>query len=160
MAPPCRILKVAGSGRTVPIVRAARRAAAGERIVLLLDELPRGDKSVVAGTMEVLNLYSAADLMAQRLPLPPERGPYRVVRVFDTQETLVFPASHLKIVATANLGDTLPGTGSVRSGLSPTVQGGWLELAGYRSRTPRMILAGHLASRLARACSCHDQRRS
>ena len=39
-----------------PIVRAARRAAAGERIVLLLDELPRGDKSVVAGTMELMNV--------------------------------------------------------------------------------------------------------
>ncbi len=49
-------------------MRAARRAAHGERIVLLLDELPRGDKSVVAGTMELLNVYSAADLLAQRLP--------------------------------------------------------------------------------------------
>ena len=39
-----------------PIVRAARRAAAGERIVLLLDELPRGDKSVVAGTMDLMNV--------------------------------------------------------------------------------------------------------
>ncbi len=32
-----------------------------------------------------------------------------MVRVFDTQETLVFPAARLKIVATANLGDTLSG---------------------------------------------------
>jgi hypothetical protein len=39
-----------------PIVRAARRATAGERIVLLLDELPRGDKSIVAGTMDLMNL--------------------------------------------------------------------------------------------------------
>ena len=92
-----------------PIVRAARRAVAGERIVLLLDELPRGDKSIVAGTMDLLNTYSAADLLAQRLPLPTDAGPYRVIRVFDTQETLVFPAHRLKIVATANLGDKYQG---------------------------------------------------
>ncbi len=39
-----------------PILRAARRAVAGEAVVLLLDELPRGDKSIVAGTMELLNV--------------------------------------------------------------------------------------------------------
>ena len=127
-----------------PIVRAARRAAAGERIVLLLDELPRGDKSVVAGTMDLMNLYSAADLLAQRLPVSTDAGPYRVVRVFDTQETLVFPASRLKIVATANLGDRYMGMDLSDPAFRRRWSGGWLELAGYDANDTAGILAGHL----------------
>jgi hypothetical protein len=127
-----------------PIVRAARRATSGERIVLLLDELPRGDKSVVAGTMDVMNTYSQADLVAQRLPIPAEPGPYRVVRVFDTQETLVFPAGHLKIVATANLGDRYGGLDLQDPAFRRRWSGGWLELAGYSPEETAQILAGHL----------------
>jgi hypothetical protein len=127
-----------------PIVRAARRAAAGERIVLLLDELPRGDKSVVAGTMDLMNVYSSADLLAQRLPVPAEAGPYRVVRVFDTQETLVFPAQHLKLVATANLGDKYQGMDLSDPAFRRRWTGGWLELAGYEAGETASILAGHL----------------
>ena len=128
-----------------PIVRAARRAAAGERIVLLLDELPRGDKSVVAGTMDLMNLYSAADLLAQRLPVPADAGPYRVVRVFDTQETLVFPACQLKIVATANLGDRYQGMDLSDPAFRRRWTGGWLALAGYDATETASILAGHLS---------------
>jgi hypothetical protein len=128
-----------------PIVRAARRAAAGERIVLLLDELPRGDKSVVAGTMELMNVYSSADLLAQRLPVPADVGPYRVVRVFDTQETLVFPAGRLKIVATANLGDSYQGMDLSDRAFRRRWTGGWLELAAYDANDTAGILAGHLS---------------
>ena len=127
-----------------PIVRAARRAAAGERIVLLLDELPRGDKSVVAGTMELMNVYAAADLLAQRLPIPADGGPYRVVRIFDTQETLVFPAGRLKIVATANLGDRYQGLDLSDPAFRRRWNGGWLELEGYSPDDTAQILAGHL----------------
>jgi hypothetical protein len=127
-----------------PIVRAARRAADGERIVLLLDELPRGDKSVVAGTMELMNVYSAADLVAQCLPLPDEGGPYRVVRVFDTQETLLFPAARLKIVATANLGDKYQGNDLSDPAFRRRWAGGWLELEDYGPDDTAKILATHL----------------
>ncbi len=109
-----------------------------------MDELPRGDKSVVAGTMELLNTYAAADLVAQRLPLPADAGPYRVVRIFDTQETLVVPAARLKLVATANLGDRYGGLDLSDPAFRRRWNGGWLELEGYSPEDTAHILAGHL----------------
>lgn len=90
------------------------------------------------------DLYSAADLLAQCLPVPVEGGPYRVVRVFDTQETLVFPAACLKIVATANLGDKYQGNDLSDPAFRRRWSGGWLELEGYGPSDTAQILAGHL----------------
>ena len=95
--------------------------------------------------MDLMNLYSAADLLAQRLPVPADAGPYRVVRVFDTQETLVFPAVRLKLVATANLGDKYQGLDLSDPAFRRRWTGGWLELAGYDATDTAGILAGHLS---------------
>ncbi len=77
--------------------------------------------------------------------MPGEAGPYRVVRVFDTQETLVFPAARLKIVATANLGDRYMGMDLQDPAFRRRWTGGWLELAGYDANDTAGILAGHLS---------------
>ncbi len=127
-----------------PITRWARRAAAGERVALILDELARGPKDLVAGVMDVLNEYSAADVVAQRLPLPPANGPYHVVRVVDTQETFVLSVSAVKIIATANLGDKYQGLDLGDPAFRRRWSGGWLELDGYSEDEQRTILAHHL----------------
>ena len=90
------------------------------------------------------DVYSVADLLAQRLPLPADAGPYRVVRIFDTQETLVFPAGRLKIVATANLGDRYQGLDLSDPAFRRRWSGGWVELEGYSPEDTAHILAGHL----------------
>ncbi len=127
-----------------PITRWARRAAAGERVALILDELARGPKDLVAGVMDLLNEYTAADVAAQRLPLPAAAGPYHLVRVVDTQETFVLPASMVKIIATANLGDRYGGLDLQDPAFRRRWTGGWLELDGYSEAEQRTILAYHL----------------
>ncbi len=127
-----------------PITRWARRAAGGERVALLLDELARGPRDLVAGVMDVLNEYSAADVLAQRLPLPDGIGPYHIIRVVDTQETFVLPTAAVKIIATANLGDKYGGLDLLDPAFRRRWTGGWLELDGYSDDEQRTILAHHL----------------
>ncbi len=127
-----------------PITRWARRAACGERVALLLDELARGPRDLVAGVMDLLNEYSAADVLAQRLGLPTAAGPYHIIRVVDTQETFVLPTEAVKIIATANLGDKYGGLDLLDPAFRRRWTGGWLELDGYTDDEQRTILAHHL----------------
>ena len=128
-----------------PILRAARRAVAGEAVVLLLDELPRGDKSIVAGTMELHeHLYGSRSGRA----MPARAGAAGAVSR-GAQQRYAGDAGRCREpaedVATANLGDRYGGLDLADPAFRRRWNGGWIELAGYTETETAAILAGHLA---------------
>lgn len=125
-----------------PLVRWARRVAGGERVALLLDELPRAHRSLVALVMKLLNTHEPADVAAQGLELPEEEGPYHILRAEALGQTFVLPDARLKIVATANLGERYGGMDLS----DPALLDRWayfIELGGMDEGQQRLILALH-----------------
>ena len=91
-----------------PVTRWAMRVAAGQRLALVLDELPRAHGSLRDGIMAVINTHSAADLAREGYPPPAEPGPYHLVCV-PGHATYLLPARRVKIVATGNIGESYKG---------------------------------------------------
>lgn len=90
------------------MTRFAARVAAGARLALILDELPRAHASLRDDVMALVNTHSAADLADQGLVAPDAPGPYHLV-VVPGYATYVLPAARVKIVATGNLGESYRG---------------------------------------------------
>lgn len=130
--------------RDGPVVSWARRASKGEKVVLILDELARGHKSVADGVMDLLNTYTSDELSAMGIPIPETAGPYHIVRVFDTMETFVFPIDLVKIIATANLGDSYQGMDLSDPAFRRRWTAGFYQLDPYTPQELAQILAKHL----------------
>jgi hypothetical protein len=115
-----------------PVTRWAERAIAGERVVLLLDELARGHKTVVSAVMRLLNEHHQSAIAGMKLPVPDgEDGPFHIVDIRATQQRLVIPCSRVRIVATANQGEQYAGLDLADPAFGRRWTGGWLQLAGY-----------------------------
>jgi len=127
-----------------PVSRWARACAGGRPTALILDELARGDKQVVAGVMDILNVYEEADVRGMGLPVPGTPGPYHVLRVVDTQEAFVVPRCLAKIVATANLGERYQGLSLEDPAVRRRFEGGWVELGDFGEAELKEILCAHL----------------
>ncbi|NCC94015.1 MAG: hypothetical protein EOM10_12155 [Opitutae bacterium] len=126
-----------------PVTRWAERAAAGEPMVLVLDELARGHKTVLSAVMRLLNEHPADALAAMRLPLPPgEPGPFYVVDLRATQERIVLPCHRVRIVATANQGEGYHGLDLADPAFGRRWTGGWLHLRPYPPDEAAQVL-GH-----------------
>ncbi len=129
-----------------PVTRWARRAIAGEHVLLLLDELPRGHKSCTAAIMRVLNVYDRRTVAAQGLPVPADAAAgdgFHIIDVWMTRERLVVPAARVKIIATGNLGEGYEGLDLT----DPAFRrrwGGWLHLASYPPEIQAQILGDRL----------------
>jgi hypothetical protein len=128
------------------VARWARRAAAGERVALILDELPRADPSVTdGGLLPILDTYSAEKLAAQRLAVPPgQPGPFHVVRIPDTEEAIIVPAERGKIAATGNQGESYRGVSIDDPAVVSRFTGGWKHIGRYQRIDLCHILARHL----------------
>jgi len=128
------------------VARWARRAAAGERVALILDELPRADPSVTdGGLLPILDTYSAEKLAAQRLTVPPgQPGPFHVVRIPDTEEAIIVPAARGKIAATGNQGESYRGVSIDDPAVVSRFTGGWKHIGRYQRADLCRILARHL----------------
>jgi len=128
------------------VARWARRAAAGERVALILDELPRADPSVTdGGLLPILDTHSAAHLAAQRLAVPPSQpGPFHVVRIPDTEEAIIVPAARGKIAATGNQGESYRGVSIDDPAVVSRFTGGWKHIGRYQRADLCRILARHL----------------
>jgi hypothetical protein len=129
-----------------PITRWAERISAGERVMLIIDELARGHKSVVSAIMRVMNLYTSADLHKMGLVAPEgEAGPFYLVDVTATKQRIVVPCRKARIVATANQGDGYTGINLNDPAFRRRWSGGWLQLKGYEADVVRSILSERLA---------------
>jgi MoxR-like ATPase len=125
-----------------PLTRWAERVAAGKRLVLILDELPRAHGSIPDAIMAIVETHSAADLAAEDRPIPADPGPYHVVCV-PGYNTFILPAARVKIVATGNLGESFRGLDLS----DPAFQDRWtwwLQLADFTPDEKRAILSRHL----------------
>ena len=130
-----------------PITRWARRAQAGERVLLIIDELARAHESCVSAVMRVLNTYDRATIIKQGLRIPDDfatEEQFHIVDVWMTKERLLVPASRVKIIATANIGDRYLGLDLSDPAFRRRWTGGWLHLGGYDAPTTGQILADRL----------------
>jgi len=128
-----------------PLVSWARRVTTGEKLALILDELPRGEKSVLAVIMDLLNVYTAAEVAAQKLELPALPGPYHIVRVPDhLEQVYVLPISRARVVGTGNQGDRYVGLDLSDPAFRRRWTAGWLELEDMTARELVRILGAHL----------------
>jgi hypothetical protein len=137
-----------------PITRLARRIEAGERVMLILDELARAHKEVFAYVMDLLNSYSSREIQAMipkqegdgmKLELPAdfrkdERVRYHILSVDVLQRRFVVDASHILIAATANQGESYGGNDFADPAFCRRWTH-WLHLAGYDDTVIRQILA-------------------
>lgn len=129
-----------------PVTRWAERAAAGEPVVLLIDELARGHKTVVSAVMRLMNEHPRAALDGMKLPVPDgEDGPFYIVDVRATQQRIVLPCHRVRIVATANQGDGYTGIDLSDPAFGRRWSGGWLQLAGYPTDEAAKILGDKLS---------------
>ena len=128
-----------------PITRWAERIAHGETVMLIIDELARGHRSVVSAIMRVMNAYAAADLDKMGLAAPTgEDGPFYLVDVTATKQRLPVPCRKARIVATANQGDGYTGINLNDPAFRRRWTGGWLQLKGYEADVVRAILSHRL----------------
>jgi hypothetical protein len=129
-----------------PITRWAERIARGETVMLIIDELARGHKSVVSAIMRVMNEYTTADLdkMGVRPPAG-EVGPFYIVEVTATKQRIAVPCHKARIVATANQGDGYTGINLNDPAFRRRWTGGWLQLKSYEADVVRGILSERLA---------------
>lgn len=128
------------------VTRWARRAIAGERVMLLLDELPHGHKSVVGTVMSILNTHDRWTIEAQGLSIPPNAedcARFHIIDVWTTKERLVVPADRVCVVATANIGDRYHGL-SLENPAFRRRWEAWIEMGPYPPNIVMSILADHL----------------
>jgi hypothetical protein len=129
-----------------PITRWAERISLGETVMLIIDELARGHKSVVSAVMRIMNAYTAADLTRMRITVPKgEDGPFYLVDVTATKQRIPVPCGKARIVATANQGDGYTGINLGDPAFRRRWSGGWLQLRGYEADVTRSILCDQLA---------------
>ena len=130
-----------------PIARWARRAAAGERVLLIIDELARGHESLISAVMRVMNTYDRDTVERQGLAVPAGAEistTFHVIDLWHTRERLVIPADRVKIIATANIGDRYTGLDLADPAFRRRWSGGWLYLGAYQPDTVGEILADKL----------------
>jgi len=128
-----------------PVTRWAERALAGESVVLIIDELARGHKTVVSAVMRLMNEYPRAALAGMKLSAPvDEAGPFSIVEVRATQQRIVLPCHRVRIVATANQGDGYIGIDLSDPAFGRRWSGGWLQLTGYPADEAAKILGDKL----------------
>ena len=129
-----------------PITRWAERVARGETVMLIIDELARGHKSVVSAVMRVMNEYNAADLARMGLTIPEgEAGPFYLVDVTATKQRIAVACQKARIVATANQGDGYTGINLNDPAFRRRWTGGWLQLKSYEADVVRAILSERLS---------------
>ena len=129
-----------------PITRWAERIARGETVMLIIDELARGHKSVVSAVMRVMNEYSAADLAKMDIVVPSgAAGPFYIVDITATKQRIAVPCDQARIVATANQGDGYTGINLNDPAFRRRWTGGWLQLKSYEADVVRSILSARLA---------------
>jgi len=92
-----------------PLHRLCARVEAGQRILLILDELPRAHPSMADESMKIMNRVSAATVRGHGLAIPTQPGPYMIVRVAGARRTYVIPDGMVRVAATANLGESYRG---------------------------------------------------
>jgi MoxR-like ATPase len=129
-----------------PIARWARRAIAGEQVVLVLDELARGHHSVLSMVMGVLNRHSRATVERQGLDIPQgceDVSTFHIVECWHTRERLVVPADRIRIIATSNVGDKYLGVDMSDPAFRRRWDA-WLHLGAYSSDVQATILADKL----------------
>ena len=128
-----------------PITRWAERIQQGETVMLIIDELARGHKSVVSAIMRVMNAYAAADLEKMGIAAPTgEEGPFYLVDVTATKQRIPVPCRRARIVATSNQGDGYAGINLNDPAFRRRWTGGWLQLKGYEADVVRAILSHRL----------------
>jgi len=125
-----------------PLVRWAERVAAGQRVMLILDELPRAHGSIPDALMSIVDTHGAADLAAAGQALPADPGPYHVVDV-PGYATFALPAARVKIVATGNIGESFRGLDLSDPAFLDRWTC-WLQLAEFTPDEKRAILARRL----------------
>ena len=129
-----------------PITRWAERIARGETVMLIIDELARGHRSVVSAIMRVMNEYTTADLDKMGITIPSgAAGPFYVVDVTATKQRIAVPCQKARIVATANQGDGYTGINLNDPAFRRRWTGGWLQLKSYEADVVRSILSERLA---------------
>ncbi|MBK9714820.1 MAG: AAA family ATPase [Kouleothrix sp.] len=129
-----------------PITRWAERIKRGETVMLIIDELARGHKSVVSAIMRVMNEYSATDLDKMGIAATSgEGGPFYIVDVTATKQRIAVPCHKARIVATANQGDGYTGINLNDPAFRRRWTGGWLQLKSYEADVVRGILSERLA---------------
>jgi hypothetical protein len=129
-----------------PITRWAERIKRGETVMLIIDELARGHKSVVSAIMRVMNEYSTADLDKMGIPIPSgTAGPFYIVEVTATKQRIAVPCHKARIVATTNQGDGYTGINLNDPAFRRRWTGGWLQLKSYEADVVRGILSERLA---------------
>jgi hypothetical protein len=141
-----------------PITRLAKRIKAGERIILIWDELARAHKEVFAYVMDLLNVYSSREVQAMipkeegddmKLDLPADFGKdeherYHILTVDILQRRFVIPTNRMLIAATANQGEGYGGSDFADPAFCRRWTH-WLHLAGYEETVIRQILADKCA---------------
>jgi hypothetical protein len=128
-----------------PVIRWVERALAGEQVVLLIDELARGHRTVISAIMRLLNEYPKPAVLGMKLPIPEgEEGPFHIIDVRATQQRYVVPCHRVRVVATANLGDKYDGLDLSDPAFGRRWSGGWLQLTGYKPDEAAKILGDRL----------------
>jgi len=126
-----------------PLVRWAERVAAGQRVLLLLDELPRAHGSIPDALMSIVDTHGASDLVAAGHAVPADPGPYHVVDV-PGYARFVLPAARVKIVATGNIGESFRGLDLSDPAFLDRWTS-WLQLADFTPDEKRAILSRRLS---------------
>lgn len=129
-----------------PIMRWAERAAAGEQVALIIDELAQGNRTVRSKVHRLMKLCERREVEAMRLPVPDgEDGPFYVVDVKVSMQRFVIPAHRVIILAMCNQGEGYDGLDLRRNpAFGRRWRGGWLQLKDYSQDEEAMILGIHL----------------
>ena len=127
-------------------VLAALASDGGRVTMLLIDEFTRGHRTVRSPLMNLLNQYTAEQVLVQDLPVPQgELGPFHILDVRDTQERLVLPARLLRLVFACNWGGSYQTSVSLEDpALRSRFRGGWVHVSEYRDPDAAEILARNL----------------
>jgi len=128
-----------------PVTRWAERAANGEQVLLLIDELARGHKTVVSAVMRLMNEHTRSAIEGMKLALPAdEAGPFYIVDIRATQQRIVLPCRRVRIVATANQGEGYSGIDLSDPAFGRRWTGGWLQLSSYPPDEAARIIGDRL----------------
>lgn len=101
-------------------------------MLLLIDELARGHKTVVSAVMRLMNEHPRSAIEGMKLSLPAdETVPFYIVDIRATQQRIVLPCRSVRIVATANQGEGYSGIDLADPAFGRRWTGGWLQLSSY-----------------------------
>jgi hypothetical protein len=135
-------------GTAGTVWRWANAVAAGAPTLLVIDEWPRGGRTITSAVMRFVSVHSGRSLKTQGLALPTSYTDDDIFRIIEhptTRERIVLPAYQSPVVLTGNIGDNYDQGGADTSDQAVRRRLTWLHLDNYSQQEAANIIAKNLA---------------